>query len=233
LSTTDQFLNPRRVLLRGTLAIAVVALAVPQVAGAAAPRDSNLRIVPNVSIGEIRLGQSALDARAAWGGGVCENPGPYENGESRRFNPYGGPGVCSFAVRRRGSAGFWANMYRYDAHASEDEPDVSVVQRISISASHLGTRYVQRRTRPYLQSFERFAFVAPYTSFRTAKGIRLGSTLQALRRAHPVRRMGEPNGIFTFDFQVYGLRAGKTLTTFSVASGRVFKIEILPYAIYG
>lgn len=188
-----------------------------QAAMAAAPRDSKRLIVPGVSIGSVGLGQAPRAARAAWGGGKCHNPGPYENGESTVFDPDFGPGVCTFNARRKGGAGFKVSQ------------GSAVVRSISLHAwlLRVRTRVSGRGLNTRVEMVPTFAFAAPYTSFRTAKGIKVGSTATAFRAAYPkARRVRDGDGIRQYSFKEYVIKQGNTRTVFELAGGRVAGIDM-------
>lgn len=73
-----------------------------------------------------------------------------------------------------------------------------------------------------------FAFKPPYTSFHTAKGIRVGSTARAFRRAYPqAKRVRLSNDIYRrYDRRDYLVRKGDRITIFEVAAGRVAGIDV-------
>jgi hypothetical protein len=60
-------------------------------AQAATPKLGNKLIVPNKSVGALKLGQSAGAAKAAWGAGTCQTVG-----------------LCTFGSRTKGTGGFAA-----------------------------------------------------------------------------------------------------------------------------
>jgi len=69
----------------------LAALVLPVGAQAATPKLANKLIVPNKSVGALKLGQSAGSAKAAWGNGSCLTSG-----------------LCTFGSRTSGSGGFAA-----------------------------------------------------------------------------------------------------------------------------
>lgn len=71
-----------------------------------------------------------------------------------------------------------------------------------------------------------FAFKKPYTSFKTAKGIRIGSKSKAFRRAYPKARRVDEGGLTLYSYTEYAIRKGNVRTLFEVAAGRVAGIEI-------
>lgn len=210
--------RPRAVTRLGTLlaTCGALLLCTSQVAMAAAPRDSKRLIVPGASIGSVSLGQEWRAARTAWGGGGrCSAGGRTQ--ESTR--------TCVFDARRRGEADFEEGIVDENA-----EDVVYGVVKIRLHAWLLRVRDRISGVPPNLKArrVPSFAFERPYTSFRTAKGIRLGSSARSFRRAYPqAKRVRLSNDISRrYDRRDYAVRQGDRITIFEVAAGRVAGIDM-------
>jgi hypothetical protein len=136
------FRNTTVVVVLLTLLLAVGAQA------AGTPKLANKLIVPNKSVGSLKLGQSRSAALAAWGKGTtC------------------GAGGCVFGKEPTPASG--RAQYAL-ASASEGAPPT--VAAIVLEAGPYG---------------KKLNFKTPLASFKTAKGIGLGSTKSQLLHAYP------------------------------------------------
>lgn len=131
-----------------------VALVLPAIAGAALPKTSNHLIVPNQSIGSVRLGAKLSAVLAAWGH-------PKQNCEKY---------FCNFegAKPKTGTPAI--------ASVGLEEKVKGKPPKVWTISLNVPQKEVKGTFRP--------DFNTPLTEFKTAKGIGLGSTVGALKNAY-------------------------------------------------